>query len=159
MNTFKAEMSEIVPVIEEVVAGGGTFTLCVTGNSMGPLFWEERDCVILSKPEKIKKYDIILYKRNNGHYVLHRIVKIKNNIYSLCGDNQNAIEYPIYPSQVIAKATGFIRKNKTYKTSSLLYRLYVFIWCHTLKIRKFMMRLYFFFAARIKRILNIFKKR
>lgn len=158
MNTFKAEMAEIAPVIKEVVDGGGNFTLGVTGISMCPLFWENRDSVILSKPDKIKKFDIILYKRSNGHFVLHRIVKIKNNIYSLCGDNQNVIEYPIYPEQVIAKVIGFIRKGKVYKTSDFIYKLYVFIWGHTLKCRKFMMRSYFYLSTRVKKILNYFKK-
>ena len=158
MNTLKADMAEIVPVIKEAVDGGGVFTLGVTGNSMCPLFWEDRDSVILSKPENIKKFDIILYKRSNGHYVLHRIVKIKNNVYSLCGDNQNAVECPIHPDQVIAKVTGFIRKGKARKTSNFIYKLYVFIWGHTLKMRKFMMFSYFYISTRIKRIINFFKK-
>lgn len=157
-NTFKAEMSEIAPVIKEVVDGGGNFTLGVTGISMCPLFWENRDSVILAKPAKIKKFDIILYKRNNGSYVLHRIVNIKNGIYSLCGDNQNAIEYPIYPDQVIAKVIGFIRKNKTYGISDFRYKLYVFIWGHTLNQRKFMMRSYFNLSTRIKKTVKFFKK-
>jgi hypothetical protein len=50
----------------------------------------------LVKPEiPPKKYDVIFYRRENGQYVLHRIIKIKKDGYVCRGDNQTAKEYPV----------------------------------------------------------------
>lgn len=96
-------MSEMVGLIEEVISGDGEFRLYPRGTSMLPLIRQGKDSVILVKPGLLSIGDIILYKRNNGQFVLHRIVKIKGDDLVICGDNQTALEYGITVFDVIAK--------------------------------------------------------
>ena len=96
-------MSEMVGLIEEVISDNGEFRLYPKGTSMLPLIRQGKDSVILVQPSLLSIGDIILYKRENGQFVLHRIVKTKKDEYILCGDNQTQLEYGIKESQVIAK--------------------------------------------------------
>ena len=81
-------MKEIFPLIEEGIKNGGKYRFYPKGVSMLPLLREGIDSVILSLPEKIEKYDMVLYQRDDGQYVLHRVVDIKDGKYDFCGDNQ-----------------------------------------------------------------------
>lgn len=113
MNKQKVimHMEQMAPLIIDAVSNGKNFLLCPKGTSMLPTIRPEKDYVLLSSPDKISKYDLILFKRNNGKFALHRIVKCcKNNTYTLCGDNQISFERGITKSQIIAKVTA-IHKN------------------------------------------------
>lgn len=138
----KVSMSEIVPLIKEVISGGGRFSFKVTGGSMFPLLIEGRDSVILEKVKTLKAGDIILYQRDDGNYVLHRIVKIKNGELYLCGDAQFVIEYPIRYDQVIAVAGAIIRKGETIKVTDPKYKFYTKVWCHSFKARPYILKAY-----------------
>ena len=82
-------LKDLWPIIEEKLENGGEVTINPGGISMKPLVVAGRDSVILEKaPKALKKYDVALYKRKNGQFVLHRVVGIKNGAYVMCGDNQ-----------------------------------------------------------------------
>ena len=102
-------MSELVPVIKEVISSGGEFNLYTRGTSMKPTIIEGVHSVMLGAPQDIVVGDIILYERKNGQFVLHRLVKIKPYEYFACGDNQFVIEGGISPDAVIAKVTKIQR--------------------------------------------------
>ena len=58
------------------------------GVSMMPLLREDRDVMIIERVTgRLKKYDVPLYKRPNGQYVLHRILKVREKDYVICGDH------------------------------------------------------------------------
>lgn len=149
-NRIFKTTKELTPFIKEMISKDKQVNLTVTGNSMFPLFSHLRDSVTVKKFNEYKKYDIILYVRNNGDLVLHRIVKVKNNEFYLCGDNQTLIEYPIYPEQVIGKVVSFTRKGKVYDFNSFLSMLYARFWVLSLKIRRPLLR----FALKIWRIIK-----
>lgn len=117
-----------------------TYGECIfspVGSSMLPLIREGLDTVKLIKPvAPIKKYDVILYLRKDGHYVLHRVVDIRDNGLSLLGDNQWNIETDIQPNQVIAILAGVYRREKYMSVQSFRYRLYVCRRSATKPIRK-----------------------
>ena len=136
------EMCKIEPTIREIVEVGGVVRLVVTGHSMLPTLVEKRDSVLLVKPNKIKKGDIVLYQRKNGDYVLHRIVKKKNGIFYLCGDNQTAVEYPIYKEQIFGLVTGIVRKGKIIPVTDVKYRIASSVWTNFIKLRPFILRNY-----------------
>lgn len=125
---FKPSIKEIAPFIEKVISDGKDAKLTITGFSMYPLFYDKRDDVILTKPDKLKKYDVVFYKRDNGSYVFHRIIKIEDDILTIAGDNEIKKEYPVKKSQVIAKMSSFVRKGKACSVSALWYILYSRIW-------------------------------
>lgn len=127
--------------IEEELQKHGKHLDIVVGNSMQPLLRVRQDQVVLTKLEKpLKKYDVVLYKRPNGQYVLHRIVKIKKDHYIINGDNRYHLE--IVPKDwVIALMEGFYRCDKYYTRNSLPYRLYITLWCRPLTIRRLLLYL------------------
>lgn len=96
-------MNEMVGLIEEVVSTDGEFRLYPKGTSMLPLIRQGKDSVILVKPSLLSSKDIVLYKRSNDQFVLHRIIKINGDDLILCGDNQSELEKGIKSTDVIAK--------------------------------------------------------
>lgn len=65
----------------------------VRGRSMLPFIVQGSDRVIIGKPENIKKYDVILYKRKNGKTVLHRVYKTDGENFYCVGDRENYGEW------------------------------------------------------------------
>ena len=70
-ETTAVSMAQLGPFIKDTVADGNTVTLCVTGNSMAPLWHHLRNNVVLGScdPSQLKRGDVPLYKRSNGQYV------------------------------------------------------------------------------------------
>lgn len=95
MDSMTYEMLE--PIIREKLSMGGRVIIKPKGTSMLPLIRQGIDEVELSPlpSGRLKKYDIPFYKRKNGQFVLHRIVRVKKDSYVLCGDNQNELEFGI----------------------------------------------------------------
>ena len=102
IHSFKPSMHEIAPYIKQAIDAGKDVRLTVTGFSMYPLLRGGSDDVILTKPETIKKYDVVLFERENGEYIFHRVIKKKGNILTIAGDNETKKEYPVLEEKVIA---------------------------------------------------------
>lgn len=110
----KFNMAELLPVIDEAFNRGLDFKLPITGTSMTPLLIQGRDYVRISKPDfPLKPGDIPFYRRSDGSFVLHRIIRINDNgEYILCGDNQFLLENNIFESNIIGVATKLIIDGK-----------------------------------------------
>lgn len=117
-------MKEIFPLIEEGIKNGGKYRFYPKGVSMLPLIREGIDSVELSSVDSISKYDMILYLRDDGNYVLHRVVGYENGMYNLCGDNQCYIEKGIRKDQVKASVTAFYHGEKYISIDNKKYRKY-----------------------------------
>ncbi len=75
--------------IEESIVRNGFHLSTVVGDSMMPLLRQGKDLVkVVPLTKPLEKYDIVLFKRPTGEYVLHRIVKAKSDYYVICGDNR-----------------------------------------------------------------------
>lgn len=126
MERVTVPTEELMEILLLQIQGGASAQLAITGTSMNPMLRENRDFVTVRKPQTpLKKGDIILYKRSNGKYVLHRIVKVTENGYNCCGDNQWKRE-PVGNNQILAVVTAFTRKGKTCNVLQSGYRIYVF---------------------------------
>jgi len=110
MELSEKNMTELLPLICESIRDGGQFVFYPTGISMLPTVIPNEDCVVLVEPKNIKKYDLILFTRPNGKYVLHRIINIKNGEYIIKGDNQNWTEKTTI-DKVIAKVSEVRKKD------------------------------------------------
>lgn len=128
-------LQEIYPIIKEKLEAGGTVQLPITGTSMNPLLYWGRDTVELIKCDNPKKYDIIFYRRDDGSFVLHRIVGKNDEGFILCGDNQVKKEYGITDKNIIAVVKSITRKGKTFSVDKALYKLYVKLWTLILPLR------------------------
>lgn len=135
MRKNDVRLETVMPFILERLAAGESVQFTPHGISMTPMILGGRDQVILSpKPEKWKKYDLPFYQRDNGQYVLHRIVKVDKTLTCI-GDNQFEYEEGLRPDQMIAIATGFVRKGKKYRTDQFSYRIYCRLWHWSRRIR------------------------
>lgn len=108
------------------------FLICPTsGGSMRPFLRSGEDLSYVERraQTRSRKYDAILYRRNNGTYVLHRIVKVHPDSYTLCGDNCWQREPGITDAQVLGVLTGVIRKGKKINVNHWCYRMAVRLWC------------------------------
>lgn len=136
---------ELIPLLLSQIEDGGQAKLPVTGHSMLPMLRPGRDSVLLTKAGELKKGDIPLFQRDNGRYVIHRIVKSKNGRYICCGDHQHEPE-AVRPDQVLAVVVGFTRKGKAHTCAGHGYRLYTWLWTHTFFMRRPILAVYGFFG-------------
>lgn len=152
MNKPNVNLAEFWPIMKEVIDSDGEFTFYPHGISMLPLIRPGVDQVVLVKPTNIKKGDTVFYLRDSGQFVLHRIVKIKNGQYVMCGDNQFYLEYGIGDKHILAKMKALIRDGEVIDETNKKYRKYV----KGLAFRRFKKRLRNF-LGRVKA--KIFKKK
>ena len=132
----------MVKKMEEILAETGELFTTASGVSMLPCIRPKRDMLHLAKPRHhIKKYDVLLYKRKNGTYILHRVMEVKSDSYVLCGDNQWVLEHGITDEQVLGVLRGFYRGKKYIDCQkNHLYHFYVKLWCFSLGIRRWFLR-------------------
>ena len=135
MHNVSVNLEQIYPLMQERLAAGETVQFTPRGVSMRPMIYGERDQVVLSPaPAKLKKYDLPLYRRKNGQFVLHRVVKV-GDTYTCIGDNQYDYEPGVRHEQIIAVTTAFIHNGKKYSVHSFSYWLYCRLWHFTRPVR------------------------
>lgn len=128
MHDKSLRLEQLMPLIRERLASGESVQFTTNGTSMRPMLGNGENQVILSPlPRKLKKYDLPLYQRDNGQYVLHRIVKV-GETFTCIGDNQFLYEEGVRYDQMIALATGFVRKGKLHTTTGTGYKVYCRLW-------------------------------
>ena len=137
MQLTTIPMESLAELLAVQLDNGGFTRLVVTGNSMYPTLRHRRDAVNLVPVERaLRRGDLILYRRENGQFILHRIVsKPKNDRFICCGDNQWEKE-PVTRQQVIAIVDGFVREGKAYAENDRTYRLWVGAWIFVFPLRR-----------------------
>ena len=124
---------------EEYLVAHGSLTYKNVGVSMLPLLKQGRDvftvrCV--GDGEICRKWDVVLYKRPPDAYVLHRIIRVRDDgKYDILGDNCIGVERGVPQENVIGVMTDFVRKNKPCTVNDRMYKLYVALWCKPYRFR------------------------
>ena len=90
---------------EEVLNKDGELIFTNVGYSMYPLIKQREDILRIVKTDTYKKGDIVLYKSNVDHYVLHRILKIKKDKIILAGDYNYFKDKPITKNMILGLLT------------------------------------------------------
>ena len=140
LNEKLYRLDDLMPLIREALAAGQSVQFSPRGTSMLPMLRQETDRVTLSPlPDRLKKYDLPLYQRNNGQYVLHRIVKA-GQTYTCVGDNQFELESGLRQDQMIAIVSAFSRNGKQIPVTAVSYRLYCRFWHYSRPVRQFWRR-------------------
>ena len=112
MREVRINLDDAMPLIREKLSLGEEVLFSPNGTSMLPTLRAGVDTVVLALPRgRLRKYDIALYRRKNGQYVLHRVIKSKEK-YTFTGDNQFYNEKNIEESQIIALCVAYIRDGK-----------------------------------------------
>lgn len=147
-ETVCLPLTELSPMLLACLSAGQEVVLPVTGNSMAPFLRHGRDQVVLAACDaaSLRLGDVPLYRRENGRYVLHRIVARQETgdgvRYTLLGDAQCVEEPGILPEQVLACAVGFIRKGKICRCDTRRYRARVRLWQSLRPVRRWLMAVY-----------------
>ena len=133
-------LEQLMPLILERLDAGQTVTFSPRGVSMLPMLRQGLDTVELSPvPARLNKYDLPLYRRKSGQYVLHRIVAV-TDAYTCVGDNQFDLEYPLHHDQMLALVTAFTRNGRRISVQNPIYQLYCRFWHLSRPIRRFWRR-------------------
>lgn len=116
---------------ERELAEKGILIYTTTGRSMRPFLRSGEDLVQIEakKDARFQKYDAVLYRRQGGKYVLHRIVRVLPDSYVMCGDNCWELEKGITDSQILGVLTAVIRNGEKLDVSAPAYRQRVKLWC------------------------------
>ena len=129
------KLEDMYPVIAQVLEENGEVSFKTHGISMHPMLANGRDTVTLKKVSgRLKKYDLPFYRRDNGQFVLHRIVGINSDGYITRGDNQYVNEYGVRDDQIIGVVVSFVRKGKEHKVTDFSYKLYCVLRCNPLSV-------------------------
>ena len=111
---------------KDILDRDGKLIYTNVGDSMMPLIKQGRDLLVIERVTgRLKKYDIPLYKRDTGQYVLHRVVKVLEDGYVILGDNCCSKEFNIKDSQILGVLTSLNRGGKEIDFESFGYKLYV----------------------------------
>ena len=154
---FLAPSSEFFKIMleafERVPDARVSFT--TSGTSMLPMLRDRKDVVYLRKMERrAKRYDVVLFRRYSGEYVLHRVVRIEpDGTYVLCGDNQVALERGVKQEQMLAVVEAFRRNGILIDCRrSILYCCYSRTWTNARLLRRAC-------AAVLRRARRLFNRR
>lgn len=100
----------------------------VQGTSMRP-FLGNGDFVFLDAVDSpVKKGDIILFRRANGRYILHRVYKVKKQgTFLMLGDGQLVTE-PIVREQMMGRVVRVTRRGKTEAPGSFVWWFFASPW-------------------------------
>ena len=95
---------------------------------MEPLFRTGRDMVVIKRREgECKKYDVVLYRYPSGKYVLHRIIRVRENEYIIRGDNTFIREH-IPKDRILGVLERFNRKGKSHTVNDRGFKIYSRLW-------------------------------
>ena len=116
--------------IEEQLKKDGYLVSTTAGFSMWPMLKNRRDRVIVrayTVGESPKQNDLLLYRRSDGKYVLHRALWVNRECSIARGDNTFYLE-EVKPEQVLGRVTEFYRKDRHCTVDMGFYKVYVWVW-------------------------------
>ncbi len=160
------DLEALMPVIREHLAAGQTVRFTPTGVSMKPMLRHGIDNVVLAPvPHVLRRYDLPLYQRENGQYVLHRVVEVEavwtgisaaglattdapeagsganaTSTYTCMGDNQFVKEPGLRHEQMIGVVTEFYRDGRRHSVDETCYKIYCRVWYRSRHLRHFCKR-------------------
>ena len=115
--------------IEQQLREQGVYVSTTSGYSMWPMLSDRRDRVVLCAKgkERLRRWDLPLYRYPDGRYVLHRVLAVKDGYYVIRGDNTYFKE-KIPAEWILGYVTEFYRKGKRIDANQRGYRLYAALW-------------------------------
>lgn len=140
IKTVQMPNDVFLPFVVEQLKGGHTVTLPLRGRSMRPFLEDGRDKALLELCKDPRVGDAVLAEIAQGHFVLHRIIRIDGLHVTLRGDGNLNDEHCLL-TDIKAKAVGFYRKGqeKLDSTNGRKWRIYSWWWMHLFPIRCYLL--------------------
>lgn len=115
--------------LREQLAREGFLVSTTVGMSMYPMLRNRRDRVVILpvNGRRLRRWELPLYLREDGKYVLHRVIAVKKNFYVIRGDN-TWVKETVYDGQILGVVSEFYRGERHVRADSRLYRAYAALW-------------------------------
>ena len=115
--------------VESEIAAGRSVRFKVKGHSMYPLLRNGKDEVTLSPLEKVPTFNDIVLFRYHGKHILHRIISIESDTYTIQGDGIYLSCEKCTRKDILGVVTHIHKKGKvTIGTTSKRALFYLFCW-------------------------------
>lgn len=136
--------------IEQLLEAGEIIQIYPEGYSMYPMFVPGRDAAVIKKADvkKIRRADVVLYRRKGSILVLHRVVKRKGSQFYMAGDNQTEVEGPVEEDQIRGILTAFVRNGRRISVKNPVYVILSGLWLMFLPVRG----IFWSFTAWVRRL-------
>ncbi len=133
--------TSIATSIATLLNQGEAVGVATRGKSMLPLLREGKSEVLLEPVDReLAVGDMPVYIREDGAYILHRVVGIDESNYYIRGDNCVNLER-VPKGDVLGVVVEMHRNGRTLRTTDWRYRLYVRLLMATEKPRLLLLRL------------------
>lgn len=130
MTETVVDARQLTRLLRTAFSDGRAVRLAVTGHSMRPFLRDRRDAVVLLPPERRAPApgEIVLFFRDSGACVLHRIVSEREDgSFLVCGDAQTQTE-TVRRDQVAAVVCAVVRRGRCVPCDAGSYRLCAAAW-------------------------------
>lgn len=123
--------------IEQLLEAGEVIQIYPEGYSMYPMFVPGRDAAVIKKADvkKIRRADVVLYRRKGSILVLHRVVKRKGGQFYMAGDNQTEVEGPVEADQIRGILIAFVRNGHCISVKNPVYMVLARSWLRLRPVR------------------------
>lgn len=121
-------MSNRTPALEEQVRSGRPVVSFTVGDSMEPLLHNRSTRVVICKTARpLHPGELPLYRRPDGQFIMHRIIRTDDSHYYTRGDNRCGLE-TVPREWVLGVVTEIYRGKRHFSVNHPLYRAYVAVW-------------------------------
>ena len=139
----EVDTQEYVTMLRELVEEGHQVNLLISGSSMSPFLIHHRDTIYFQKPHReLKAGDMVFYRRVNGKYVMHRILKIRPEGFYMIGDGQTEVEGPLQREQIFGLVTAVKRKGRLIRPGDFWWEFFARVWLRIIPLRGLIRRIY-----------------
>lgn len=107
--------------LKQVLETVGIATLRPKGLSMYPYIRQSYTIVIRKLIEKPKKYQCVIFRKNQNEYVLHRVIKVGENTFLPWGDNNLNPDGEIAIGEAIGYLEGYYKRKKYHKDKVTIF--------------------------------------
>lgn len=116
------QINDLNSLVNSILDKGLSVKVNASGISMFPLLIPH--CTLHIAPAKeVSRGDIIVFRRNDGKYIAHRVINIGDSI--ICrGDSCASFDQPVTADNLIGIATHFTINGKTFSLTNKIAKLY-----------------------------------
>ena len=143
----QVDTGQYLTALSDLIKEGHEVGIPVTGSSMTPFLADGRDQVFVKAPEQpVRRGDIVLYRRRDGSFVLHRVHRVHGKgscaTFDIIGDAQDRIEHNVQRKQIVAVVARARRKGEIIEPGCFYWWFFQHVWIGMIPLRRFLMRLY-----------------
>lgn len=132
-----------VEMLRGLTEEGHEVSMLVSGSSMSPFLIHLRDTIYFKKPDRpLRAGDMVFYRRDSGRYVMHRILRVRGDVYDIVGDAQTQVERGVRRDQIFGLVTRVRRKGRMIEPGSFWWTFFARVWTKVIPLRPLAARAY-----------------